>query len=292
MDLFNFIQAMTGILATVFAFITFKITTQKKELEKTILDLKSEKSKIDTELNTLKNWAKNVASSSSDILDVIVLGPRQAGKTSVVESWFKPWNNVHSSKPTENWHEHKCFLCNFDDGTFYDEKINVERKKRKQLVLRVRDYAGEDSYRIKAFDYIASLESNVVIVLFITPDFTASGIVCNNENNSYYSASVLKELELYILTKNIQIRGVAVVFNKIDLASPSLSENDVENICIKEHTNILERINSIFGGKVSIYFTSATKNTGVINLLRDICWTMITEDGQKKKVASFLKKRK
>jgi hypothetical protein len=47
----------------------------------------------------------------------------------------------------------------------------------------------------------------------------------------------------------------------------------------------IDNIQAIFGGCEQFYFTSAETNFGILNMLRDIVWLFVTEDGARREVA-------
>jgi GTPase SAR1 family protein len=197
--------------------------------------------------------------------DIVVLGPRACGKTSIAELWTKPWADIRRMRPSDKWKTFEWDVVEIERKTQLDEQFGVRRPFVTVLRARVHDYPGDDDYRIEAISALKDLE-NAVLILVFAVDVNASGVIHSSQNNSYYSRVFLEAVEQHRAVNRI-LERVVVVFNKADLLPPEWSRSESLSNLKAANQDAISRIESLFSGKLSYMLISALDNRGMIDLL-------------------------
>lgn len=279
---FQLISIVAAVVTTYLTYLTLRVSREKHDLERQLSALKTQVARSDGRVTQLESWCQTVSTTLDEDITIIVLGPRNSGKTSLVRLWCQPWADIRRESPTESWEDYYRPVLEYQDGTFFDEQISLQRIRKRRLRYHVRDYAGEDRYRSKALDVLAKLEGDAILVLCIS---AADPVSLNAEaakTANYYSAAFLRECRETIARFGGRLMMVPIVFTKVDVldANESQSIDALQEQLTRVHANTMANVQAIFGGKERVYLTSAITNREVLNLLRDLTLKYVSLDGK------------
>jgi hypothetical protein len=165
-------------------------------------------------------------------------------------------------------------------GSFFDDLFDTTRTYCKELRLRIHDYPGEDRFLFQALEKIPEIE-RPILILFFYVDANNSGLVETNKNNTYYSRAFVDEIEKRRgLTGRIE--KVISVFNKRDLLPTDWSDQQAEAALRRANSDAVNRIESLFMGKLETFLVSAENNTHLISLLASASTVTLKADAREK----------
>lgn len=251
-----------------------------------ILNYKLNKEKHDREktLERFKEFAKNLTMIDEVYIDAIILGPRESGKTSIVQLWTSPWTQIDNMKPSAVWQEYEVNIHEFDEEIRTNLNIQIEQTYRPILTLRVHDYPGENSYRTQAIKKLEDLGEKAVLVFVFHVGFENGKILYSADNTSYFSAQFADTVFNRLKSISGTVAKAIVVFNKADLLPPDWSDFRAIQELKKANKNAINHIEGLFSGNLEYHLTSALTNKGLVKLLGSIGVTGIES---KREIKSF-----
>lgn len=200
--------------------------------------------------------------------DIVLLGPRDAGKTSIAELWTQPWFNISEVQPSDDWQTYQASIFDIGSETRKDELFGVDRTYDLVLRVRIHDHPGDDYYQTLALKKLPTLK-NPTLLLFFDLDANEQGIIRSKQidnNHTYYSKYFAETLEgLTNITRNVS--EVIVVFNKVDVLPQSWDKRIMISKLCEVNSDAIARIRKIFGVKVKYWLVSTRDNRGMISLL-------------------------
>ena len=266
------ILTLISIVATIVSIVVGILLWRKSELldeqSRTILSLRREANNSKEHISTLEKFCATVSTVEEKRYHVILIGPRNSGKSSITSLWCKVDKLITTISPTPTFDTYDYDGLNSKKEDFFDTEIKVKRIKKVQKIIRFFDYAGEDEQIPNAIERIASSPDCTIIMVFNSdPGY-------ENDNRRYFSRSLVEKInskfnESGFKASNVKV--VYVVFNKIDLFAKSGStyNDNLEKIKQKFIDNI-SNIETIFGVDVRYIVTSASTNHNIINLLQNV----------------------
>lgn len=248
----------------------------------TLFSLKANarKDQLEAKFEDIKEYGKNTQIIDYVYLDLVLLGPRDSGKTSVTKLWTKAWSDIRFLSPTEEWET--CEISIFDMGKseFFDGLFETTRVKTTELRLRIHDYPGEDRFRLQALEKIPQLE-RPVLLLFFDVQANSSDVIDITTNNNYYSRVFMDAIERSSEVYR-RVGKVIIVFNKQDSLPQAWSEGEALAALRRINRDAIGRIESLFSGKLETFLVSALKNTHLISLLGSASSAALEGDVRKK----------
>lgn len=235
---------------------------------------------LQAKFEKLKDYARTHNLIEHLYVDLVLIGPRNSGKTSVAKLWTKAWSDIRVLRPSEDWDTCEISVSELGSVEFFDHLFEANRKKRTELRVRIHDFPGEDRFRLQAMEKVPTLE-RAILLLFFDVDATSSELARTNSNNAYYSRAFMEAIE--------QSRGlvrrlskVIVVFNKCDLLPQAWSETKAKEELRRINQDAINRIDSLFSGKLETFLVSALHNTHLISLLGSASSSALEGEAQKR----------
>jgi GTPase SAR1 family protein len=257
------IVAIVAVIVSIIAVIVSKQQFHKShKLEKESLEIERKKYQLEERIKKLEDYAKNTTVIEYKYQDIVILGPRSSGKTSIIQLWNKPWVDILSIKPTSMWQEHEFDVFELEPKERFDELFGVHRTYQKNLRVRIHDYPGEDAYRAEAIRKLPQLENPVILLVF---DLRVEDKSIDTHYNSSYYSQAFMDIVGSINTANIA--KVIVVFNKIDLLPAYSDKKSLISKLRADNKEADQRIESLFSSILDWHAVSAYNNTGIISLL-------------------------
>ncbi|MCB2263129.1 MAG: GTPase domain-containing protein [Candidatus Thiosymbion ectosymbiont of Robbea hypermnestra] len=241
-----------------------------EEQSRKIYELKGIVKRNKDRLSKLEDFCKTVCTTEKEQYNVIVIGPRASGKSSIVSLWCEIDRLIESISPTVSF---STYDYNYGDKysrkeNYYDPKIDINRLKKIKKSIKFFDYAGEDKEIPNAIEKITDLPNCTIIMVFNSDPGYA------NDNRRYFSRSLIEKINTTFNRTGFEtsnVRGIYVVFNKIDLFNDSGSNFDDQLATIRDlFSDNTANIESIFGVDVKYKVTSALTNHNIVNLLQDV----------------------
>jgi GTPase SAR1 family protein len=215
------------------------------------------------------------------VLDVILLGPRNSGKTSLCEKWHTPWTEVKTVKATtEDFDEHLLSVYEGSPQAKMDELFGIARKFVPHFRLRILDYAGEDHLKEEALARLTAGPASALMLMFtctttrkrreaVSKEELRAAV---QENAAYFNLQFLEGLEQSPVLR--RVRRVFVVFNKIDVLPPNWTCASLESA----HQKVIDALRRVFNDRIEISFISSEENTHTINLLGSLAKLLLDTD--------------
>ena len=106
----------------------------------------------------MREYAQKTSVIRHQTLDVIMLGPRFAGKTALSRHWgMQPWREVLTTAPTDYFATTNIVLFEGESNRERDAVFDVSREVIPQFRLRVTEYAGDVKLLYTAINELPSL---------------------------------------------------------------------------------------------------------------------------------------
>jgi len=261
---YELLTAVLGFVTAVLGFVSFSKSNRLSLLE--------------TRIEKLKEYAINHQVLDYQYIDIVLLGPRRCGKTSAAKLWTEAWSDISILKPSENWEVSEISVFELERCEFLDTLFEVNRTMRKELRLRIHDYPGEDRFRLEAIKKIPNL-NKPVLLLFFEVDANNAGPISTNANNSYYSRAFMESVEKSPGLAS-GLAKVIIVFNKCDLIT--WPEKEARDELARINQDAINRIESLFSGKLETFLISAANNTHMISLLGSASSAALGKEDQKR----------
>lgn len=235
-------------------------------VEQSLEETKTALSVATRRIDSFREYARQTTVISHLYHDVVLLGPRHAGKSSVAKLWTQPWFDIGELKPSTLWNTYEVSVYDLSTEERQDPLFEVTRQYRHVLRVRLHDYPGDDARRTEAIRALPRLQNAALLLFFdLIVDGDRVSSVAVSKNGSYYSKVFIEALQgVSQLTSNVA--KVILVFNKIDLL-PSRDKKEIIKMLQAANAEVLSRLETVFGGQMTSVFASAIDNRGLIALL-------------------------
>jgi hypothetical protein len=254
------------------------LLTEARSAEEEIRKLRQSADK----LNTIRNNLKSSSVVRTYRQPVILVGPREVGKTSLLLQWHAPWN---TSRLLDRTHSHYTsdvpvydFMEEGREPHFADPEVFVP--VHNHLVLRVHDFPGElDAQKSVCKAIITETENlqretgknlGIVLICMFNAEEASSGL--SQATRQYYNGELFKELRSLVSHHQAAIERLILVFNKYDALKnniPNVSDRELLQLCVEKFDPTYDLLHNVCNpGKVCEVFTMLsreemhTKNRG------------------------------
>lgn len=218
-------------------------------------------------LARLKEYGRDTMVTVPEYLDVIVLGPRDSGKTSLIELWTTPWTEVGEIRPSKEWRIYEFAIFDFAPVRRRDEVFDVERQFQSQLRLRIHDYPGENAYRLEAVRKLGGIKGKAILVLLLKVGYSEGTVQHAGVNAEYFSRVFVEEVEQHVKRLHGKVAKCFVVFNKRDLLPPETRPDELLRKLKGANGDAVHQIERTFSGIISYHLISVLTNENLIKLL-------------------------
>ena len=289
--IFQSISVLLGAMTAVLLHRGHKLNAQLDNLNAQMGNLHGQLRKATEANDRMRAFGESTMSLNYDYVDTVLLGPRDAGKSSLVKVWSEPWTIVQEVAPTPNnmWSTVEFSVHEFEPAKRFDDTFGFERFFRPVLRMRVRDYPGEDHLRIPAIRDIKKLDRRVVLVFVLKVGFADGEFAETARNEGYFSKAFVDEIETILVKIGGVVARVVVVFNKVDLMSEPLPDQETVEYLKLANRQVINRLESTFGGLIDYVAVSAETNRNAIKLLGLIASTAILTAADEVKLDAALK---
>lgn len=265
------ILALIGIAAIIYGIYKIvEMRNKNQELTNENESLRSEKYSNRKQLEKLQKYAKETKVIDHQYIDVILFGPRESGKTSISELWTSPWTQIADIEATHTWRKYEANIFEYEPIQKLDNVFDTIRTHLPVLRIRVRDYPGEDEYRLRAIQDLKELGHRAVVVFVLKVEIANEEVQYSRENNSYFSRAYIQEIEEHLPRIRSAISKAIVVFNKVDLLPPEWDDEHSLQALKEANGDAIYEIERTFSGMIDYHLTSARTNKGIVSLLGKI----------------------
>lgn len=260
--------AILGLLALLLWWMTLRAGRKRGAAERLLHETQAKLARAEQKVSRMQEHAHATPVVEYLFHDIVLLGPKDSGKTCVAELWTRPWYNIDQPKASRKFETYEANIFEFKPDTKRRHEVyEVERTYKKALRVRIHDYPGDDDYKVQALEKLPELE-NAALILFFDLLYGAGGVSPTpiDKNNSYYSQYFLTKLGQQPKIVN-NLSKVIVVFNKVDLLPQGMSEAEMKAMLLNANADAVNRIESAFGGNTDYRLLSTRDNRGAISLL-------------------------
>lgn len=179
---------------------------------------------------------------------VLLLGPRNVGKTSLLMQWHSPWDIPPVLESTERHKSSTVPVYDHEslDAVRHFADKDILTKEHIHFALQVHDFPGEPHAQPLVIE-IAKKEVRtlrertgkilgVVLICMFNAEEAATGI--DSATNTYYNGDMFVRLRRLVGEGTIAVQRLIVVFNKVDLLAKRLPR--------LEQTALLDRCEEAF----------------------------------------------
>ena len=184
---------------------------------------------------------------------VVLVGPREVGKTSLLKQWHAPWD----MSPNERTRLHRrsevpIFDFELPDREPHFADPDVETPVRAHLVLRVHDFPGElsaqqmikEEVKSETVDLRNTTKKTLGVVLVCFFDALEAYKGVSDKTRDYYNGDLFRELRELISQSQVALDRLILVFNKYDLlrdvAEPAMSDRNLLELCAATFADVLK----------------------------------------------------
>lgn len=236
-------------------------------LERAVEETKTALSAATRKIDSFKEYARHTKVINHLYHDVVLLGPRHAGKSSVAKLWTQPWFDIRELSPSSLWKTYEVSVCDLSTEERHDPLFEVPRQHQHVLRVRLHDYPGDDAKRSEAVRALPQLQNAALLLFFdLIPDGEGISSVAVAKNASYYSKVFIEALES-VGQLSSKVSKVILVFNKIDLLPSHLDRKTLTTMLHQANVGPISRLEAVFSGQLTSDFASAVDNRGLIGLL-------------------------
>jgi hypothetical protein len=214
-----------------------------------------------------------------EYVDVVLIGPRAAGKTSIASLWTEPVARIAEINRSYAWSIFERDVYEFDAKVLDDPQLGETLSFKPILTLRIHDYPGEISGRLHAFTDLTRFAKKSVVLFILKVDSLGAGLeFCCKENAMYFNAHFTERLLERIQNISNCFSEALIVFNKTDLLPCEWSDEYTLQKLKEANKDAIYQIGRLFGN-TEYYLTSAASNKGLIGLLGDIVRDRVEAEG-------------
>jgi hypothetical protein len=227
-------------------------------------------------LDSLKKFVSTVYFECYVESDLVVLGPRSHGKTSIVTAITKQWMTVLDTRPTPIDFVMNQWDCpEYEDKAFFHEDFGVNMTRRTRARLNVFDYAGEDRAIGSALETIS--QSGRCLVAFVLSAEPAPLV----SSRSYFNAATLLRVKKAIIRAENTPLAALVLFSKQDTMDGPMDSDPgaIPAALLQRHGDELDTIDSIFG-ETQKFLVSAETGFGLAQAMRAILDHVVDAGGK------------
>jgi hypothetical protein len=176
---------------------------------------------------------------------VLLIGPRNVGKTSLMQQWHAPWNSAEVAS-TDNPHscEVPVYDHHIDDAPVPGAAPDVRAPRTYHLVLKVHDFPGEvraqqlvaKRLRAETGKLRGKSKSNLGVVIICMFDAEEAALGVRPATDEYYNGELFRELRTMVAREDIDVERVILVFNKFDLLRhhhPEKDDEELKALCVR-----------------------------------------------------------
>ncbi len=266
-------EIIFGLVSLILGFLSYKLNKEKYEREKT--------------LEVFKEFAGSLIMIDCTYVDAIVLGPRQSGKTSIIQLWTSPWTQIEKIEASTVWQQYEKDIHEFKEEVRTNPEIQMDQTYQPTLRLRVHDYPGENSYRLQAIKKLDELGEKAVVIFVFHVEFVNGKIERYTENASYFSYQFTEMVSEQLTNLSGTVAKAIIVFNKADLLPENWSDSKAIQELKKANRDAVHQIERLFSGNLEYHLTSALTNKGLVRLLGSVGSAAIES---KRELKSFIQK--
>jgi hypothetical protein len=257
---------LLGVLSAALAFITAVMLYKNERWKKKYVESEDVISKLTSRVKLLEDFASTCYSTTYIDTDLLFLGPRGHGKTSVVTAMTKQWKPIHDIRPTPvDFLASAWELPIYEDKEFLDGEIGLTRTNRIRDRIVVYDYAGEDQTIPKALEQLASSAKSIVMFVLSAEPHPPT------QSSAYFNVNTLRRMRKSLAEDTIGSCTAFILFSKQDLTSYSSTADpsEIAPELLAAHAEAVENIRVIFG-EVPKYMVSSETGYGISYCLRDL----------------------
>ncbi len=242
------------------------------------LKLEQVQNGLKRKLKRLQKYGASTRLINYKHVDAVLFGPRESGKTTIVELWTSPWTQISEIAATHTWRSYEVNIHEFEEETHKDNLFEIERKRVPTLRARIKDYPGEDWYRAEALKSLGKSADKAVILLIFRVGFHDGEVQYGRENTEYYSKAFVQEIDRYVRQIPEFVSKAIVVFNKADSLPPQWTREQKLRALKDANAEAIHEIERTFSGMLDYQLTSAATNEGIIGLLGKVGKIGVPED--------------
>ncbi|HEX2076475.1 MAG TPA: GTPase domain-containing protein [Longimicrobium sp.] len=276
-----------GVLTLVLGWKTHEL---QERLGQRSLELQQEQRASAEKIQQLREYIKSIRFFDFQYLDVVFFGPRQSGKTSIVELWATPWTDVRKLKPSPDWSCQEITVHEFEEELRPHPLIEATCTYVPTLRVRLHDYPGEDGYRLQAIQDLRALTGKSVVLFVFHVGYHNGRITHSERNAEYYSTVFVEEIRDQLENVTRHIQKAIIVFNKVDTLPREWDDDFAMTELKQANASAIVEIARVFSGKLEFRLTSSLTNKGLVELLGATVSSAIPVQAERERFEENLRK--
>lgn len=235
---------------------------------------------IESQLTKISNTLKRAGVAVTYYQPVVLVGPRNVGKTSLLMQWNAPWNHSILT-PTSTYNVSHLPIHDFLEKDLRPHFACPEfmTQHHVHLALKVHDFPGEISSQTKICEIIVEETEKVrrdtgknlgiVLVCMFDSEEVVKGL--SADTLKYYNGDLFSNIRRMVSHSEIFLDKLVIVFNKYDNLKKNYDKNtvndrDLLNICVNKLSDVLKLLHGICNPeKVCEIFTILGREDMIFN---------------------------
>lgn len=248
---------------------------QKKidEKQRKIDEMQNKQEKMQNKINIMKNFLGDVHTIYYEETDVIVLGPRFQGKSSVITALTKQWKSIQNIRSTPFFDIFTWESSEYISKVRRNSDFDIDMEDRIKARLNIYDYGGEDDFIIDALNKIS--HSNRYIIIFVL-----SSVAEATPSSKYFNLTAVQKIRNHLVNSKSTCLSAFLIFNKHDLLDrPSHNPMSFSRQLVSHHQSAIDNIEAIYG-KTKDILVSAENGFGIGNFTRELLALVVDSNGK------------
>ena len=184
---------------------------------------------------------------------VLLVGPREVGKTSLLKQWHAPWDlSANERTRIERYADVPVFDFELPDQEPHFADPEVLTGVHAHLMLRVHDFPGElgaqamikEKVIAETIELRRTTQKTLGVVLICFFDALEAHQGVSEKTRDYYNGDLFRELRELVAHGQVAIDRLILVFNKYDLlrevAEQAMSDRELLELCAATFADVLK----------------------------------------------------
>jgi GTP-binding protein EngB required for normal cell division len=201
--------------------------------------------------------------------DIVVVGPVNAGKTSLVRTMTQFWKAHIGTSPTPFFELHDFVFPKHLVEQGAEEVGGLKLEAWVRAKVQIWDFGGDPRLFEEAIKKIKTIKKcTVLLIIDAEPE-------ARNRCVEYFAANFVTQMSEAICTKSANVDDVFVIFTKIDL----LPSSERSLVALQQrYSDCLHRIRTTFGNP-SLFAVSGRSGEGIPPLIQKISSIFVDDEG-------------
>lgn len=192
------LSGLITLIAAILVFVTAILEYNRHTLNKNI-------SEMQKKIESMKLFISNVYYDLFEDTDIIFLGPRFQGKSSLVTTIARQWKSIQGMRATTSFEIFTWESPEFISQKNLNSDFSVDMENRTRARLNIYDYAGDDDMIFTALEQMSNSKKYIIV-------FVLSSIAESTPSSKYFNMTTVKKIKQYLSNSTSECLAPYIVF--------------------------------------------------------------------------------